>query len=48
MFLDGFPALAAVVERRLEEASGRPATALKAWQDYEAALQRRLDRGGSG
>ena len=29
------------------EASGRPATVSKAWQDYEAALQRRLDREGS-
>lgn len=30
------------------EASGRPATAARAWHDYEAALQRRLDRAGSG
>ena len=30
------------------EASGRPATASKAWQDYEAALQRRLEGEGSG
>lgn len=28
------------------EASGRQATAAKAWKDYEAALQRRLDRVG--
>lgn len=30
------------------EASGRPMTAGKAWHDYEAALQRRLEREGSG
>jgi hypothetical protein len=30
------------------EASGRPMTASKAWHDYEAALQRRLDGEGSG
>lgn len=30
------------------EASGRHMTASKAWHDYEAALQRRLDRAGSG
>lgn len=28
------------------EASGRQATAAQAWKDYEAALQRRLDRVG--
>jgi hypothetical protein len=26
------------------EASGRTATAVRAWHDYEAALQRRLER----
>ena len=30
------------------ESSGRHMTASKAWHDYEAALQRRLDREGSG
>jgi hypothetical protein len=29
-------------------AAGRPATASKAWRDYEAALRRRLDREASG
>ena len=29
------------------EAAGRHMTATKAWHDYEAALQRRLDREGS-
>ena len=47
MFLDAFPGLAALVERRLE-AAGRHRTATRAWHDYEAALQRRLDREGSG
>jgi DnaJ homologue, subfamily C, member 28, conserved domain len=28
------------------EASGRQATATQAWKDYQAALQRRLDRAG--
>jgi len=30
------------------ESSGRQMTANRAWHDYEAALQRRLDREGSG
>ena len=30
------------------ESSGRHLTAGRAWHDYEAALQRRLDREGSG
>lgn len=30
------------------EAAGRHVTASRAWHDYEAALQRRLDREGSG
>jgi hypothetical protein len=30
------------------EAAGRPATASKAWQDYEDALRRRLDREAPG
>jgi hypothetical protein len=30
------------------EAAGRHRTASRAWHDYEAALQRRLDREGSG
>ena len=30
------------------ESSGRHLTASRAWHDYEAALQRRLDREGSG
>ena len=30
------------------EASGRHATATRAWHDYQAALQRRLERDGSG
>ena len=30
------------------EASGKPLTAARAWDDYEAALRRRLDHEGSG